>query len=223
MSRGRLITLEGGDGAGKTTQAGWIRDLIRAQGVLLIETREPGGTPLAETIREWVLSPTAEEPDGLAELLLVFAARRQHWVRRIEPALESGIWVLCDRFIDSTYAYQGGGRGLPLAWIATLEHWVLGPGGRPDLTLYFDTPVDQALERVRQRGHLNRMEREGPDWHEQVRSAYRSRWEADPERFIRIEGGRPPDEVRAILEAALTHRFATWQSQASIRPEEPSG
>ena len=220
MTRGRLITLEGGDGAGKTSQAGWVRDLIRAQGVSLLETHEPGGTPLAETIREWVLSPAGDPPEAMAELLLVFAARRQHWVQRIGPALESGIWVLCDRFVDSTYAYQGAGRGLPIAWIAMLEHWVLGSAGRPDLTLYFDTPVDLALDRVRQRGRLNRMEREGLDWHERVRSGYQSRLEADPGRFIRIEGGLPPEKIRAMIEAALTPRFRAWASGGL--PQDPS-
>jgi dTMP kinase len=209
-----LITLEGGDGAGKTSQLGLIRSLIRARGVSLLETREPGGTPLSEAIREWVLSGGADPPDPVAELLLVFAARRQHWVRRIEPALESGTWVLCDRFVDSTYAYQGSGRGLPWGWIETLEHWVLGPHGRPDLTLYFDTPVDQALARVRERGHLNRIEREAPDWHEHVRAGYRARLEEDPDRFIRVDAGLAREQVQAALEDALVRRFDTWQGNA---------
>ncbi len=209
MKPGRLITLEGGDGAGKSSQAGPIRDFLSARGIPVVITREPGGTPLAEAIRSWILDDVPESPEPLAELLLVFAARRQHWVRVIEPALDSGTWVLCDRFVDSTYAYQGAGRGLPRDQIATLENWVLG-SRRPDLTFFFEAPVALAHQRAESRGHANRMEQESTAWHERVHQGYRARIEAEPERFIVVQGLGGVTRTWNELARHLERRLKEW-------------
>lgn len=202
MTCGRLITFEGGDGAGKSSQIEPLRDFLANRKIPVLVSREPGGTPLAEAIRGWLLEDAPEPPDPLAELLLVFAARRQHWIRVIEPALTSGTWVLCDRFVDSTYAYQGAGRGLPSDWIATLEQWVLG-SRRPDLTFFFELPVEIAHARVAQRGHLNRMEQESIEWHERVQAGYHKRVAADPGRFVVVEATADRAEIGRTLSQHL--------------------
>ena len=192
----RLVSLEGGEGAGKTTVLNALGDALREGGADVVGTREPGGTPLAERIRGLLLDPAHEPPTADAELLLMFAARAQHLHDTIRPALARGAWVLCDRFTDSSYAYQGGGRGIDVAWIAELERRVVGL--RPGLTLLLD--VDVARGRARTRGRdlvPDRIEAERDDFFERVRAAYRARAAADPARFRVLDASRPADEVAA--------------------------
>src|SRR5690606_3156239 len=190
----RLVSLEGGEGAGKTTVLNALGDALREGGADVVGTREPGGTPLAERIRGLLLDPAHEPPTADAELLLMFAARAQHLHDTIRPALARGAWVLCDRFTDSSYAYQGGGRRIDVAWIAELERRVVGL--RPGLTLLLD--VDVARGRARTRGRdlvPDRIEAERDDFFERVRAAYRARAAADPVRFRVLDASRPADEV----------------------------
>lgn len=169
--RGLFITLEGGEGVGKSTALDHVAARLRDAGVPLVTTREPGGSALAEDIREVLLAVRDEPVDDLAELLLIFAARAQHLARRIRPALEAGEWVLCDRFTDATYAYQSGGRELPARWVQQLETLVQGEL-RPDCTLLLDAPVALGIERARGRGDLDRFEREQVAFFERVRATY---------------------------------------------------
>jgi dTMP kinase len=147
LTRGRFITFEGTEGVGKTTNMDFVAETLTARGIRLIRTREPGGTPMAERVRAILLDPQSEPIDPEAELLLLFAARAQHLTRVIRPALAAGSWVLCDRFTDATYAYQGGGRGLPVDRIEVLERHVQG-GLQPDLTIYLDLPIATGLARI---------------------------------------------------------------------------
>nr|WP_290447278.1 MULTISPECIES: dTMP kinase [unclassified Pseudomonas] len=199
---GLFITLEGPEGAGKSTNRDFLAEQLRARGVDVVLTREPGGTPLAERIREILLAPSDEVMHADAELLLVFAARAQHLAEVIRPALDRGAVVLCDRFTDATYAYQGGGRGLSQERIATLEQFVQG-SLRPDLTLVFDLPVEIGLSRAAARGRLDRFEQEGRDFFEAVRGAYLQRAAAAPERYQLIDAAQPLAEVQASLSALL--------------------
>jgi len=171
--RGRFITLEGGEGAGKSTNLSFVRERLVRSGIEVVATREPGGTPLAEQIRTLLLEVREEPMAGLTELLLVFAARAQHIDQVIEPALRRGAWVLCDRFTDATYAYQGGGRGLDTRVIAALEALV-HDRLQPDLTLYLDLPPAAAAVRLEGR-ELDRFERERADFFERVRAGYLER------------------------------------------------
>lgn len=198
----RFITLEGGEGAGKSTSLAFIRDYFAARGLPLVVTREPGGTPLAEQVRELLLQRRDEAVAPDAELLLMFAARAQHIAGLIAPALARGEWVLCDRFTDATYAYQGGGRGLSRARIAELEAMVQGDL-RPGLTLLLDLPVAQGLARAEARAEKDRFESEREEFFERVRAAYRERAVAEPARFRVIDASRPLPEVQAALRAAL--------------------
>lgn len=200
--KGRFITLEGGEGAGKSTCLDVIAEHLRARGVALHVTREPGGTPLAEAIRALLLQKREEPVAAEAELLLVFAARAQHLAQVIRPALARGEWILCDRFTDATYAYQGGGRGLPVARIAALEAMVQDDL-RPDLTLLLDLPVEQGLARADARAERDRFESEQQAFFERVRAAYRARAAAEPLRFRTIDASRPLDEVRSAVRATL--------------------
>jgi len=195
MSRGKFITLEGIDGAGKSTHVGGIAELLRGRGKDVVITREPGGTSLGEKLRELVLS---ESMDAETETLLMFAARREHIARVIAPALSAGRWVISDRFTDATYAYQGAGRGMPAEKIAALERWVHG-GLQPDLTLVFDAPVEVALSRLA-KARTDRFEREDRGFFERVRAEYLSRAAADPGRMRVIQGGRPLPEVKKDVE-----------------------
>ncbi len=170
---GRLITLEGGEGVGKSTNLALVVELVETAGHRVLTTREPGGTPLAEEIRDLFLGVREESVTGLTELLLIFAARAQHLETVIKPALAAGTWVVCDRFTDATYAYQGGGRGLPMTQIATLESLVQGDL-RPDLTLYLDVPVSVGQARIADREH-DRVEQEAVAFFEAVRATYRER------------------------------------------------
>ncbi|EQD61395.1 thymidylate kinase [mine drainage metagenome] len=192
---------------------GPLRDLLVARDVPVLLTREPGGTPLAEAIRSWVLDDAPERPEPLTELLLVFAARRQHWIRVIEPALASGTWVLCDRFVDSTYAYQGAGRGLPADRIATLESWVLG-SRQPDLTFFFEAPIALALKRILARGHPNRMEQESIAWHERVQAGYRKRIAAEPNRFIVVQATADRAAISRELCQHLERLLQEWTERS---------
>jgi dTMP kinase len=199
----RFVTLEGIEGVGKTTQVARLSEALKTLGVANVVTREPGGTPLAESIREVVLTAREETLPPTAELLLMFAARAVHLANHIEPNLRAGRWVLCDRFTDATYAYQGGGRQLRMDTIGELETMVQGTL-RPHLTLLLDAPVQNALARARRRNFgspEDRFERERSEFFERVRSVYRARAAAEPDRIAIIDATRSVDEVGArILE-----------------------
>lgn len=197
---GRFITLEGMDGAGKSTHVPWIAEFLRHRAPVRL-TREPGGTALGERLRELLLNPGyTVHPE--TEALLMFAARREHLARVVLPALEKGEWVLCDRFTDATYAYQGWGRGVELGRLAILEQWVQD-GFQPDLTLYFDLPPDEARNRIAGERAPDRFEQEDQTFFERVRAGYLNRARAAPERFRIIDAGRPLPEVRAALQTVL--------------------
>jgi len=198
--RGRFITFEGIDGAGKSTQIAAAVALLEARGNAVVQTREPGGTPLGERLRELLL----HEPMHLeTEAMLMFAARREHLAAKIEPALASGRWVVCDRFTDATYAYQVGGRGLDRDKFDVLEAWV-HPKLQPDLTLVFDLSPELASARMQAAGDApDRFEREQRDFHERVRAAYLERARQAPQRIRVIDAGREPAAIRAEVEAIV--------------------
>jgi dTMP kinase len=199
---GRFITVEGGEGAGKTTQLAFIREYLERAGYQVVLTREPGGTVLGEEIRALLLGHRHDGMTPATETLLMFAARAEHLKRVIRPALAAGCWVLCDRFTDATYAYQGGGRGVSPERIAVLEDWVQGEL-RPDLTLLFDLPVAAGLERAGRRGAADRFEREKADFFERVRAAYLERAWRDPDRHRIVNAARPVETVRTEVESIL--------------------
>ncbi|MCO7553972.1 dTMP kinase [Metapseudomonas otitidis] len=199
---GLFITLEGPEGAGKSTNRDFIASRLRERGVEVLLTREPGGTPLAERIRELLLAPSDESMAVDTELLLMFAARAQHLDRVIRPALEARQVVLCDRFTDATYAYQGGGRGVSMARIAELERFVQG-SLRPDLTLVFDLPVEVGLQRAAARGRLDRFEQEDRSFFDAVRQTYLERAAQAPERYRVIDAAKPLADVQSYLDALL--------------------
>lgn len=199
---GLFITLEGPEGAGKTTNREFLAERLRTAGHEVLLSREPGGTPLAERIRELLLAPSDEPMATDTELLLMFAARAQHLDQVIRPALVAGKVVLCDRFTDATYAYQGGGRGVSEARIAVLEDFVQGTL-RPDLTLVFDLPVDVGLARAAARGRLDRFEQEGRAFFEAVRQTYLRRAALNPQRYRIIDAGQPLVDVQRQLERLL--------------------
>lgn len=202
MSSGRFITFEGIDGAGKTSHIEALADWLRARGREVVLTREPGGTELAERLRELVLHAPM---DALTETLLVFAARRDHLQQRIEPALAQGAVVLCDRFTDATFAYQGGGRGFDTAVLAQLETWVQ-QGRQPDLTLWFDVPAATAAERRAAVRAPDRFERQDQAFFERVIAGYAARAAADPARFVRLDARPAPAAVWQQIETALAAR-----------------
>jgi dTMP kinase len=203
---GRFITFEGIDGAGKSTQIAAVAESLRAQGYTLVLTREPGGTPLGERLRELILNQPMSSP---TETLLVFAARCEHLAVVIRPALARGEWVLCDRFTDATYAYQSGGRGLPAQAIARLEDWV-HPDLRPDLTVLFDIEPSVAAQRLAAARAADKFETETTAFFARVRAAYLARAEAEPGRFLVVNSGRAPDAVCRDLLAGLASRMAPW-------------
>jgi dTMP kinase len=205
MNPGRFITFEGIDGAGKSTHVEAVADWIRARGREVLVTREPGGTTLAERLRELLLHAPM---DPLTEALLLFAARRDHLVRQIEPALARGTMVLCDRFTDATFAYQGGGRGFDPAVLAQLELWVQ-QGRQPDLTLWFDIAPEVAAERRAGVRKPDRFEIEGLTFFERVRAGYARRFDAASERFARLDANADRAAVREQIESALMAR-AWW-------------
>ena len=200
---GRFVTMEGIEGVGKSTQVARLSEALNTLGVAHVVTREPGGTPLAESIRDVVLTAREETLPPTAELLLMFAARAVHLANHVEPNLRAGRWVICDRFTDATYAYQGGGRQLRMNTIGELESMVQGTL-RPHLTLLLDAPVEHALARARRRNAgspEDRFERERSEFFERVRSVYRARAAAEPDRIAVIDATRSVDEVGArILE-----------------------
>lgn len=199
---GLFITLEGPEGAGKSTNRDYLAALLREHGVDVVLTREPGGTPLAERIRELLLAPADEPMASDTELLLVFAARAQHLQQVVRPALARGAVVLCDRFTDATYAYQGGGRGVPAERIALLEDFVQDVL-RPDLTLVFDLPVEVGLARAAARGRLDRFEQERLEFFEAVRGTYLQRAAQSPERYRVLDAAQPLDAVQQRIAGLL--------------------
>lgn len=205
---GRFITLEGIEGVGKTTNIEFVRALIEARGVEVVVTREPGGTPLGEEIRDLLLD---HRHDGMAadtELLLMFAARAEHIARVIRPALASGRWVICDRFTDATFAYQGGGRGIGFERVALLADWV-HRDLQPDLTLLFDLPVETGLGRAGRRNSADRFEKEKIDFFERVRDAYLRLARQEPRRYRVIAADAPLEQVQARLREVMTEWLAT--------------
>ena len=196
--RGRFITLEGGEGVGKSTNLAFVTAQLEAAGIDVEQTREPGGTPLAERIREVIVAPSGEPVPPMAELLLIFAARALHIEGRIRPALDAGRWILCDRFTDASYAYQGAGRGLGEAPVRWLEAQVQG-ALRPDLTILLDADPAVGLARAGARGAADRFEQERLEFFSRVRAGYLARAAAEPGRFRIVAADRPLDEVRADI------------------------
>jgi dTMP kinase len=207
---GLFITLEGPEGAGKSTNREYLAARLRAEGIAVLLTREPGGTPLAERIRELLLAPSDESMHADTELLLVFAARAQHLAQVIRPALARGEIVLCDRFTDATYAYQGGGRGLSHERIAALENFVQGEL-RPDLTLIFDLPVEVGLARASARGRLDRFEQEGRTFFDAVRSTYLNRASAEPARYRLVDAALSLPQVQHSLDALVPEMLELYR------------
>jgi len=204
--RGRFITIEGGEGAGKSTMMSRVADWLERTGHRVVTTREPGGTVLAEKLRDILLDRNNISLSGQAELLLMFAARSQHLDELIRPALARGDCVLCDRFTDATWAYQGGGRGLPREEIATLENLVQGDF-QPDLTLLLDLPVEQGMQRAAARSQADRFETESIDFFEKVRKAYLARADAAPDRFAVVDASLDVETVWAQIESVLGARL----------------
>lgn len=200
MGRGRFITLEGIDGAGKSTHMTWLCDHLRAQGHPVVLSREPGGTALGEKLRTLLLHQAMHLE---TEALLMFAARREHLAQVIEPALDRGEWVVCDRFTDASFAYQGGGRGLPADRLRVLESWV-HPAIQPDLTFLFDVPPEVAAERLAATRERDRFEQEDLAFFGRVQSAYLDRAGNDPQRVVWLDGTRSIDALRHEMQQALS-------------------
>lgn len=201
----KFITFEGVDGAGKSTHLNWFADTLRARGIDLLVTREPGGTPLGEKLREILLH---EPMHGETEALLMFAARREHIEQVIKPALQRNTWVISDRFTDASFAYQGGGRGVPVEKLEQLERWVQG-SLQPDLTLLFDIPVEVARERLNKNVsqtniQLDKFEQEKGEFFDKVRNAYLARAEKNPSRYEIIRAEKTPAEVKVRLEEIVS-------------------
>jgi dTMP kinase len=203
MERGKFITFEGIEGVGKSTNISHLVDAINAAGHEVIVTREPGGTPMAERIRDLVASHGDEAMPDVAELLLVFAARALHVNNVIRPALVAGTWVVCDRFTDSSRAYQGGGRGLPASDINLLADWVHGDV-TPDLTILLDTPVEIGMQRAGKRSDPDRFESEQSEFFERVRATYLQLAENEPARFVVVDATQPLEIVKAAIDAVAT-------------------
>lgn len=214
ISQGRFITLEGGEGVGKSTQVATVREALLTAQLEVIVTREPGGTARAERIRELLLERGDEAMPQICELLLMFAARSTHLANLILPALQRGAWVVCDRFIDATYAYQGYGRGVSQQHIANLEEMVQ-TGLKPDLTLLFDAPVELALSRAKSRNHAqgnaagDRFENEQHAFYEKVRIGYLAQAAAEPKRFVVIDAATDLNTVKEAVRSALRQFIAT--------------
>ncbi len=198
MHRGRFITVEGIEGVGKSTNIDYLSDLIEENGFSVVRTREPGGTPMAERIRELLLEHGEEPMPDIAELLLFFAARSLHISNAIRPALEAGRWVVCDRFTDASRAYQGNGRGLNQDKISTLADWVQ-EDLQPDLTILLDAPANVGMDRAGRRGAADRLEIEKTDFYARVREGYLALAESEPERFAIIDASQPLVQVQAAI------------------------
>ena len=209
MAKGRFITVEGGEGAGKSTQLAFLASFLRMRGKEVLVTREPGGAPGAEEIRKLLVDGAVGRWDGMSEMLLHFAARRDHLVRTVWPALDRGIWVLSDRFADSTMAYQGDGHGLALDKIRMVYDLVVGDF-KPDLTLILDLPVEEGLRRAAQRGDSeNRYERMGVSFHERLRAGFLEIARAEPERCFVIPATGDIESIRSAVEQAVEARLPT--------------
>lgn len=206
--RGLFITIEGGEGVGKSTNIAAIASQLRQADIAVTLTREPGGTPLAESIRELLLLPDQEPLAETAELLLMFAARAQHIAQLIEPALARGEWVICDRFTDATFAYQGGGRGIDNSKIAELERLVQGDL-RPDVTILLDAPVEVGLSRAEKRGELDRFEREQLAFFQRVRNCYLAMAAEQPDRYRLVDAALPLESVEAAISELVNDIIAT--------------
>lgn len=217
MNRGRFITFEGGEGAGKTTQIGMLADRLRQNGRDVITTREPGGAPGAEAIRSLLVEGDIDRWDALSEVLLHFAARREHLVRTINPALERGAWVLSDRFADSTLAYQGYGQAVDRSIIAAVQHAAIG-NFLPDLTLILDLPVETGLARAQSRGGTDRYERMGLDFHRRLRDGFLAIAAGSPDRCVVIDADRSIATVAADIGAIVDGRI-----NESGRKADPTG
>lgn len=206
MQPGKFITIEGGEGVGKTTNIQYIQTLLAERGIKTLVTREPGGTPLAEEIREVLIANREERVVSETELLLMFAARAQHLNELILPNIEQGIWVISDRFTDATYAYQSGGRGVAAEKVALLESFVQGDF-RPDLTLLLDAPIEVGMQRARDRGKLDRFEEEQVEFFEKVRDNYLNRAKQAPERFKIVNAAQELAGVQAAIKTEFDKLF----------------
>jgi dTMP kinase len=206
MQRGRFITLEGGEGAGKSTQAGRLVACLEGLGLKVVRTREPGGSPGAEALRELLVNGEADRWSPIAETLLMYAARADHLERVIRPALEEGAWVVCDRFSDSTRAYQGAGGGVAREVIEALDRAVVH-GDRPDLTLMIDVPVELGLERAQARGGAARFEGKGLEFHRRLREGFLALAHADPDRCVVLDGAASADDVADRVWKAVRERL----------------
>jgi len=205
MTAGKFITIEGLEGVGKSTQIETLESFLQEQGIDYVLTREPGGTLYAEKIRNLLLEITDETLDPVAELLMIFAARAQHLEKLIKPTLESGTWVICDRFTDATYAYQGGGRDLGTDSVAKLEDFVQGTM-RPDLTILLDLDPEIGLQRASERGELDRFEKEQIDFFRRVRQVYHQRAEERPDLYLVVDSSGSIEEVGE----RLLSTFGSW-------------
>jgi len=203
---GKFISIEGGEGVGKSTNADLIQSVLESRGCEVVVTREPGGTALGEALRSILLSADIESPVAIAELLIIFAARAQHLTTVIEPALAAGKWVLCDRFTDATYAYQGWGRNIDQRAIASLEQLVQG-ARRPDLTVLLDMDPSLGLARAKERAELDRFEQEELAFFSRVREGYLARAKEEPARWLIIDASKTLDEVTTVIGQALNDWF----------------
>ncbi len=210
VPRGKFISLEGGEGAGKSTLLAGVRDFLESLGITVVQTREPGGTPVGEAVRAIVLDPAMRGLAAETELLLMFASRAQLVRELIEPALAAGQWVLCDRFADASHAYQGGGRGQPSSRIAELERWACD-GVKPDLTLLLDLPVATGRARAAGRGDVDRIESEADAFFERVRANYRERAALEPRRFRVIDASQPS----AVVLQTATQVLTAWLAESA--------
>jgi dTMP kinase len=209
QSRGLFLTIEGGEGVGKSTNIKYMAEALKEKGVDLVVTREPGGTKLAESIRQLLVQVQDETVGNLTELLMMFAARAQHIEQVIEPALAVGKWVLCDRFTDATYAYQCGGRGMSRQIVSQLEQLVQGEL-RPDYTLLLDAPIDTGMERARERGELDRFEKENQDFFARVRATYLDMAQQSSGRFHVIDASLPLGEVQKCVDEICLELLECW-------------
>jgi len=219
--RGRFITLEGGEGTGKSTQSARLAGWLRGQGIDVIETREPGGSPGAESLRAVLLDTEPDAWDAITEALIITAARRDHLKQTIKPALQRGTWVICDRFADSTTAYQGHGHGLDMAALEMLYDLAAGPFA-PDLTLILDMDPGAALARTEVRGSGNRFERMGPAFHHRVHLGFLDIASREPDRCELVSADGTPDDVTARLQGVMVRHMAAWaDAEATIDEEDP--
>ncbi|MFI8620721.1 dTMP kinase [Marinomonas sp. NPDC078689] len=207
---GKFISLEGGEGSGKSTAIVCIQRWLDAENIDYIMTREPGGTVLAEEIRGLILASRDEAVDDMTELLLMFAARAQHMSQKIRPALEQGLWVISDRFIDSSFVYQGRARGGDTEKLNTLTEWVVGDN-KPDATLLLDVPVDIGMQRVADRKNADRLDKESIEFHEKVRQGFLEQADLEPERIKVIDASQPLEQVSAQIVTQLNALKTAWK------------